>query len=217
MFVFVLFVCFSNVVVVIQVAFNRARASKKEGFRHLELVLLRTPWHVSSSFRDAVSTGAPLNLTGLSDPSDRGLMWDLTKVWSCAFVLIAHPCGQVPVRAAEGSAMADTVAQHKSRGKRKRRFRSKLGVTVAGSDLRRLNHDESRQVLEVRGLVLVVLFGFKLFDLQAFGVQNIPSNRWTRIELITEHSVRLCASAEALADADPELAKVRACKSKEKK
>ncbi len=85
--------------------------------------------------------------------------------------------------------MAETVAAHKNRGKRKRRFRSKLGVTVAGSDLRRLNHDESRRVLE------------------AFGVQNIPSNRWTRIELITEQSIKLCASAEALADADPELAK----------
>lgn len=79
-----------------QAAFNRARASKKEGFRHLELVLLRTPWHVSSSFRDAVSTGAPLNLTGLSDPSERGLMWDLTKaraVRKVGHVLICVPKG----------------------------------------------------------------------------------------------------------------------------
>jgi hypothetical protein len=118
----------------VKVAFNRARASKKQGFMHLEKVLLKQPWHVSSSFHEAVENNAPLNLTGLSDPSTRGLMWDLTKV---------------PVRAAEGSAMAETLAQHKNRGKRKRRFRSKLGVTVAGSDLRRLNHEESRRVLEV--------------------------------------------------------------------
>ncbi len=71
----------------VKVAFNRARASKKEGFMNLERILLQQPWHVSSSFHEAVEGNAPLNLTGLSDPSTRGLMWDLTKV---------------PVRAAEG-------------------------------------------------------------------------------------------------------------------
>jgi hypothetical protein len=165
-FLLIFFVC--------QVAFNRARPSKKEGFRHLETVLLRQPWHVSASFREAVESNYPLNLSGLSDPSTRGLMWDLTKV---------------PARASEGSAMAETLAQHKGRGKRKRRFRSKLGVTVAGSDLRRLNHDESRKVLE------------------AFGVESIPSNRWTRIEMITALSTRLASSAQELAEADPELAR----------
>ena len=78
---------------------------------------------------------------------------------------------------------------HQGRGKRKRRFRSKLGVTVAGSDLRRLNHDESRKVLD------------------AFGVENIPSNGWTRIEMITALSTRLAGSAQELAEADPELAR----------
>ena len=60
---------------------------------------------------------------------------------------------------------------------------------MAGSDLRRLNHDESRKVLE------------------AFGVENIPSNRWTRIEMITAESTRLAGSAQELAEADPELAR----------
>ncbi len=54
----------------------------------------------------------------------------------------------MPMRATAGSAMADAIEGQKQRGKRKRRFRSKLGVSVAGSDLRRLDHVQSKKVLE---------------------------------------------------------------------
>lgn len=160
----------------VRMAFSRARPSKLKGFAALERVLLPQPWYVTSSFREAVETEAPLNLTGPADPSGCGEMWDLTKV---------------PPRIVAGSAANETFDKGK-RGKRKRRYRSRLGVTVSGSDLRRLTAEESAKVLE------------------AFGVEakDLPSNRWTRIEYVRQHSARIASlSPEEQQELDPELVK----------
>ena len=149
-------------------AYDRARPSKKAGFAQLERVLLQQPWHTTASFRDAVETETPLNLTGPSDPSQRGLMFDLTKM---------------PPRTVEGSALQQTQQANKGkRGKRKRRLKSNLGVTVSGSDLRRLTADESASVLAAFGVAPAAL----------------PSNRFARIELIASHSAALLAASPQL-------------------
>jgi hypothetical protein len=136
----------------VRTAFDRSRQSKRAGLKQLEKVLLVQPWHVTSSFREAVETNAPLQLSGLADPSMRGEMFDLTKVARCCLYFVSPHVAlthtQVPMRATAGSAMADAIEGQKQRGKRKRRFRSKLGVSVAGSDLRRLDHVQSKKVLE---------------------------------------------------------------------
>ncbi len=149
----------------VRTAFDRSRASKREGLKALEKMLLVQPWHITTSFREAIETSCMLQLAGLADPSGRGenaRRWWCACVRACVCVCVCV-CGvdvtsgemwdltRVPMRATAGSAMADAIDMQKQRGKRKRRFRSKLGVSVAGSDLRRLDHIQSRKVLEAFG------------------------------------------------------------------
>ena len=65
----------------VRIAYDKARASKKAGLKQLEKMLHKQPWHVTTSFKEAVSENLPLNLTGLADPTGgREEMFDLTKV-----------------------------------------------------------------------------------------------------------------------------------------